>query len=85
MCKLFATLLLFCELTKPEVLWETHISAFSNDILFETRNMTPKLTDANIHNRALHYLQSILSRYGRFLNEFPNMSIPTALFNKLFD
>ena len=78
--KLFATLLLFCEVTRPEVLWEKNISALSDDILFQVRNntgnMTLELTD-DIRNEALCHLQSILSKYGRFLNEFPNMPIPT--------
>jgi hypothetical protein len=78
--KLFAILLLFCEVTRPEVLWETHISALSDDILFQvcqnTGNMTLELTN-DIRNRALCHLQSILSKYGRNLSEFPNMPIPT--------
>ena len=77
--KLFATLLLFCEVIRPEVLWEKNISALTDDILFQvrnnTRNMTLELTD-NIRNEALCHLQFILSKYGRFLNEFPNMPIP---------
>src|SRR2546423_2770538 len=82
--KLFATLLLFCEVTRPEVLWEKNISALSDDILFQIRNntgnMTLELTD-DIRNEALCHLQSILSKYGRFLNEFPNMPIPTIFPN----
>ena len=38
--------------------------------------MALELTD-NIHNKALYYLQSILSKYRWNLNEFPNISIPT--------
>ena len=38
--------------------------------------MTLELTD-DIRNEALCHLQSILSKYGRFLSEFPNMPIPT--------
>src|SRR5256714_15146646 len=80
LCKLFATLLLFCEVTRPEVLWEKNISALSDDILFQvcnnTGNMTLKLTD-DIRNETLCHLQSILSKYGRFLSEFPNMPIST--------
>ena len=33
--KLFAILLLFCEVTRPEILWEAHISTFSEDISFQ--------------------------------------------------
>ena len=42
--------------------------------------MTLELTD-NICNKALYHLQSILSKYGRFLNEFPNMPILTIPLN----
>ena len=38
--------------------------------------MILELTD-NIRNEVLCNLQSILSKYGRFLSEFPNMPIPT--------
>jgi PIF1-like helicase len=84
LCKLFAILLLFCEITRPEILWEAHISTLSDDILFQVRqntgNMTLELTD-DIRNKALYHLQSILSKHGRFLNEFPNMPIPTIPLN----
>ncbi|CAB5210931.1 unnamed protein product [Rhizophagus irregularis] len=83
--KLFATILLFCEPTRPKILWEKHIFALSDDILHQVRhnsnNMTLELTDDDIHNRALHHLQVILSKNGRLLTEFPNMPIPPAIFN----
>jgi len=82
--KLFATLLLFCEVIRPEILWEAHISTLSDDIFFQVRqntgNMTLELTD-DIRNKALYHLQSILSKHERFLNEFPNMPIPTIPLN----
>ena len=82
---LFATILLFCAPVRPERLWETHISAFSDDILFQARhdtgNVTLELTNTEVQNRALHHLQSILNKHGRQLREFPNMPIPTALPN----
>ncbi|UZO26205.1 uncharacterized protein OCT59_018448 [Rhizophagus irregularis] len=43
--------------------------------------MTLELTDDDIHNRALHHLQVILSKNGRLLTKFPNMPIPPAIFN----
>ena len=83
--KLFATLLLFCEVTRPEVLWENNISILSDDILFQVRNntgnMALELTNTDIHNRALCHLQSILSKHEKSLNEFPNMPIPIILPN----
>ncbi|CAG8628184.1 11038_t:CDS:2, partial [Dentiscutata heterogama] len=85
LCYLFATLLIFCNPTRPEILWKNHISALSNDILFQvcynTGNMMLELMDANIYNRALHYLQTILNRHKRHLDEFLNMSLPTTFLN----
>ena len=77
--KLFTILLLFCEVTRPKILWNAHISTFSEDILFQVRqntgNITLELTE-DIRNKALYHLQSILNKYGRNLSEFPNMPIP---------
>ncbi|CAG8828090.1 7295_t:CDS:1, partial [Gigaspora rosea] len=56
-----------------------------DDILFQVRhntgNMILELTDADIHNRALHHLQTILNRHGKRLDKFPNMPLSTAFFN----
>ena len=82
---LFATILLFCEPVRPEILWQTHISTLSDDILFQTRhdtgNMTLELTNTDIHDKALQHLQIILNKHGRRLDQFPDMPIPTALPN----
>ncbi len=79
---MFATILLFCEPVRPEILWETHISALSDDILFQTRNDTGNMIlDDDICNKALHHLESILNKHGRRLDQFPNMPIPIALPN----
>jgi hypothetical protein len=82
---LFATLLLFCELKEPEILWENHINDFSEDIRFQncknTGNMSLRYTNANICDQALNHLESILNRHGKSLKEFPNMPIPNALPN----
>ena len=77
---LFATILLFCGLTRPEILWETHISALSDDILFQAHNNTGNMTlGDDIRNKALHHLESILNKHRKQLDQFPNMPIPTAL------
>jgi hypothetical protein len=77
---LFVTILLFCEPVRPEILWKTHISALSDDILFQAHNDTGNVIfDDNISNKALHHLESILNKHGRRLDQFPNMPIPTTL------
>ncbi|CAB4416164.1 unnamed protein product [Rhizophagus irregularis] len=72
----------FKEALRPEILWETHISALSDDILFQAHNNTVNMTlDDDIRNKALHHLEFILNKHGRRLDQFPNMPIPTALPN----
>ena len=82
MRELFATLLLFCEPTYPERLWQKHNTVFTDDILAHARNdandITLNLSEEDIQNYALNHLQSILQQHGKTLHDFPNMSIPTA-------
>jgi hypothetical protein len=39
------------------------------------------MTPDDIHNEAFYHLESILNKHERQLDQFPNMPIPTALFN----
>jgi len=54
MHKLFATLLLFCEISDPLKLWESHSEFLCEDILFRKRNLFNHpnliLTQKQIHN-----------------------------------
>ncbi len=76
---------MFCELVRPERLWEAHISALSDDMLFQARrdigNRTLELTNTDVQNEALYHLQSILNKHRRRLSKFPNMPILTTLPN----
>src|SRR6266542_4449402 len=57
---LFAIILLFCRLVRPEILWETHISAFNDDILFQAcNNIRNMILDDDVHNKTLHHLEFI--------------------------
>ncbi|CAG8679327.1 5254_t:CDS:2 [Cetraspora pellucida] len=51
---LFATLLLFCRSSKPELLWKKHVLVFSNDIQCQvhsnTENMSFDLVEADKYN-----------------------------------
>ncbi|CAG8505261.1 22279_t:CDS:2 [Cetraspora pellucida] len=62
---------------RPELLWEKHILALSDDIL-EAHNNTDQ------HNRALKHLESILLKHRMRLENFPNMPIPILLLEELF-
>ncbi|CAG8454576.1 18911_t:CDS:2 [Gigaspora rosea] len=45
----------------------------------------PNLTNTDIHNRALLYLQSILGKHRRHLEEFPHMPVSIAFSNNKYD
>ncbi|CAG8581613.1 14064_t:CDS:2 [Cetraspora pellucida] len=81
---LFATILMFCYPTNPELLWQKYIIAFSDDIMFQARidakkNHTICISNDNIYNIALHQLEHILVQNGTSLKNFPNMPIPASL------
>ncbi|CAG8726587.1 25174_t:CDS:10, partial [Cetraspora pellucida] len=71
---LFATLLLFCNLIHLEALWEKYFTSLSDDIRLQFSDISNSNT--NLQNQALFYLQFILNKHSRSLQEFPNMSIP---------
>ena len=81
---LFATILMFCYPTHPELLWQKYITAFSDDILFQAclgaeNNPAYTFTDSDIHNIALNQLEAILIRNGFCLANFPDMPVPIPL------
>ncbi|SRR6266540_5419766 len=66
LCGLFAIILLFCELVRPEILWETYISTLSDDILFQACNNIRNMTlDNDVRNKALHHLEFILNKHEK--------------------
>ncbi|CAG8781576.1 17722_t:CDS:1, partial [Racocetra persica] len=74
----FATILLFCNPVYPERLWEKYFSTLTDDFYFQILNNTnATLTDTNISNQALLYLQSILNKHEKSLSDFSNMPLPT--------
>ena len=79
---MFATILLFCRLVRSEILWETHISTLSDDILFQAYNNIRNMTlDDDVRNKALYHLEFILNKHGKWFDQFLNMPISIALSN----
>ncbi|CAG8465669.1 4455_t:CDS:2 [Cetraspora pellucida] len=82
LCRLFATILLFCHPAQPKQLWKNYILVFCDDILFQANQESGDRSaftvyDINIYNSALHHLDSILCTHEKSLKDFPNMLIPT--------
>ncbi|CAG8724603.1 16411_t:CDS:2, partial [Dentiscutata erythropus] len=82
----FATILLFCQPVKSELLWNNHKIALCKDILYQAHVQLQDLEDANdipaaIENKALTQLENILLLNRKSLKNFPNMPIPSITSN----
>ena len=66
---LFASMLLFCQLTAPENLW----LRFRDDICDDLSTRVPNPTMDRVYDYGLFLLNHILSESGYDLNRFPNM------------
>jgi hypothetical protein len=71
---LFATILLFCHLAAPEVLWNNHKSALCEDILYQNRDLYSDVNDA-VEQEALRQLESHLQLNAKSLKDFPNIPL----------
>ena len=87
--RLFATLLLFCEVTCPERLWNKHSITLTDDILAHARreadDPTLEISEEELQNRALYYLQTILQQNGKDLCDFPYMPLPTGFLPEAYN
>ncbi|KAF9598937.1 hypothetical protein IFM89_033135 [Coptis chinensis] len=65
--ELFVTLILLCEVTSPEILFENHQKSLGEDILFRYRktnhNQSLQLSDDQIKNDTLCEIENIMSVY----------------------
>ncbi|XP_071708776.1 uncharacterized protein [Rutidosis leptorrhynchoides] len=89
---LFATMLLFCNITNPLRLWEQHWEDLADDILHKKRKIFnfPDLTliDSQIKNYCLVEIQGVLHKHRKSLSDFPSLPLPdpsllTQLDNRL--
>ncbi|XP_077223478.1 uncharacterized protein LOC143857091 [Tasmannia lanceolata] len=86
--ELFATLLLFCEISNPLELWERNWRRLSDDILYRQRKALEyaelQLNDYQIENYTLFDIESILVRSGKSLKDFKPLPLPgVALLKQL--
>ncbi|KAK9682574.1 hypothetical protein RND81_10G082900 [Saponaria officinalis] len=81
--ELFATILLFCEVTDPIKLWTTHWEKLSDDILPRQRRRLGigdlSLNEDQIKNYALYEVEMILNRNNRSLKQFPDFPFPDCM------
>lgn len=80
--ELFATLLLFCEVTDPYALWMANWELLSDDILYRQKHLllydNLHLTKEQIQNHALFEIEQILVKSGRSLKKFDSIKYPNV-------
>ncbi len=71
---MFASMLMFCEVTNPRQLWDTHWESLSDDIEAMTRcervDPTVMLSEDALKDRALYEIDQVLMRNGHRLEDF---------------
>jgi hypothetical protein len=72
---MFASMLMFCEVTNPRQLWDAHWESLSDDIEAMTRceraDPTVTLPEDALKDRALYEIDHVLMRNGHRLEDFP--------------
>jgi hypothetical protein len=74
---MFASMLMFCEVTNPRQLWDAHWESLSNDIEIMTHreHVDPGVTFSEdaLKDCALYEIDQILMRNGHHLEDFPTL------------
>jgi len=74
---MFASMLMFCEVTNPRQLWDAHWESLSDDIEAMTRyehdDPTVTLFEDALKDRALYEIDQVLMRNGHRLEDFPTL------------
>jgi hypothetical protein len=74
---MFASMLMFCEVTNPRQLWDAHWDSLSDDIEVMTRNKranpTIILSEDALKDRALYEINQVFMRNGHHLEDFPTL------------
>jgi hypothetical protein len=74
---MFASMLMFCEVTNPKLLWDAHWESLSDDIDAMTRceraNPTVTLSEDALKDCALYEIDQVLMRNGHCLEDFPTL------------
>ena len=71
LCQLFASMLLFCQISTSEILWQE----FQSDICDDLSICVPNSTMDHVHNFSLFLLNGILMELGYSLEHFPKMPL----------
>ncbi len=74
---MFASMLMFCEVTNPKQLWDEHWESLSDDIESMTRceraDPTVTLSEDVLKDRALYEIDQVLMHNGHHLEDFPTL------------
>jgi hypothetical protein len=74
---MFASMLMFCEVTNPRQPWDAHWESLSNDIEAMTRyehaDPTVTLPEDALKDRALYEINQVLMRNGYRMEDFPTL------------
>jgi hypothetical protein len=72
---MFASMLMFCEVTNPRQLWDAHWDSLNDDIEGMTRcesdDPTVTLSEDVLKDHALYEIDQVLMRNGHCLEDFP--------------
>ncbi len=72
---MFASMLMFCEVTNPRQLWDAHWESLNDDIEVMTRceraDRIVTLFEDALKDRALYEIDQVLMRNGHHLEDFP--------------
>ncbi|XP_050278246.1 uncharacterized protein LOC126719772 [Quercus robur] len=78
--QLFVTILMFCEVSDPLILWDSNWKIFTEDILNRQRHISHFhdliLSDSQLKNYGLYEIDQILQQYGKSLKDYPQMPQP---------
>ena len=89
--QLFVTILMFCEVSDPLILWDSNWKILTEDILNRQRHISHFhdliLSDSQLKNYGLYEIDQILQQYGKSLKDYPQMPQPDVniLFIKEID
>ncbi|KAH9536325.1 hypothetical protein CY35_17G101600 [Sphagnum magellanicum] len=77
LCDMFASMLMFCEVTNPRQLWDAHWEFLSDDIEAMSRcervDPTVTLPEDALKDRALYEIDQVFIRNGHRLEDFPTL------------
>ncbi len=74
---MFASMLMFCEVTNPRQRWDAHWESLKNDIEAMTRcervDLIVTLSEDALKDHALYEIDHVLMRNGHHLEDFPTL------------